>query len=507
MVKSITKKSEKSSKIHQKKSEDKKMPKPKVEVNISKKVEVAKKQQSPSPKSNPIPIKIISKDKSVKSKTSSVKHPLEKQEIHSLKQLEDKILEKFEEKKPEIMELMNVEENKLDVPVDMPTIELVETLGRKKVHSKKIERSAETKTEKIEIQEHQDEVDAYNDLVAGHKKEIKEKNDDDKDYKARVEAILFAVGKYLDDEIISQLCDIDKRNTKKALEELKKEYDAHDGALVVIQEGNSWKINVREKYLSLVRKIVSDTELSKSIMETLAVIAWKTPIYQNEVVRIRGNKCYDHIAELENAGFVTKDKKGRSYVLKTTDKFYNYFDIDQKNLHGVMSEAKLPNQQKTLDETDKPEEKPYSRENLLQALETIETKSIVQTEEDKLAQKQFLEQIHHKIDAASKRTDEVVADMPRPMHELEEEKEQTQSDIPSEDTSETSETPAPLRGNAVVEKDEDIVINTDIPNGSEHHFQKPEEQPQKPKQLTKKQLEKKFKDELQRVKEKSENKK
>ena len=170
---------------------------------------------------------------------------------------------------------------------------------------------------------------------------------------------------------------MDKRHTKKALEDIRKDYDERETALMIIQEGNSWKINVREKYLSLVRKVVADTELSKSIMETLAIIAWKTPVYQNEVVRIRGNKCYDHIAELENAGFVTKDKKGRSFVLKTTDKFYNYFDIDQKQLQGVMNEAKMPVTQMKLEE-DKPQEVTYSREKLLQTLETIETKSIVE---------------------------------------------------------------------------------------------------------------------------------
>jgi len=323
----------------------------------------------------------------------------------------------------------------------------------------------------------------------------KDKDKDEKpDYKTRVEAILFAVGKYLDEEAISQLCDVDKRHTKKALEELKKEYDERDTALMITQEGNSWKINVREKYLSLVRKIVADTELSKSIMETLAIIAWKTPVYQNEVVKIRGNKCYDHIAELENAGFVSKDKKGRSYVLKTTDKFYNYFDIDQKNLHGIMSEAKIPVTQMKLEE--EAEETPYSREKLLQALETIKTRSIVQTEEDKLAEKTFLEQIHQKIDAASKRTDEVVAEIPRPMHE--------QAEI--QQVSVVDEIPSELKSDSISEKGEDIVINTDVPNGAEHHFQKPEEQPHKPKQLTRKQLEKKFKEELQRVKEKGEKK-
>jgi segregation and condensation protein B len=313
--------------------------------------------------------------------------------------------------------------------------------------------------------------------------------------KARVEAILFAIGKYLDDDTIAQLCDIDKRNVKKALEELKNDYDARDTALMIIQEGSNWKINVREKYLSLVRKIVADTELSKSIMETLAVIAWKSPVYQNEVVKIRGNKCYDHIEELVDAGFITKDKKGRSYILKTTEKFYNYFDIDQKNLQDIMGEAKLPTTQTTLVDVDRPEEHVYSREKLLQTLETIETKKIVQTEDDKNAQREFLDRMHQKIIDSAKRTDEVIAEIPKPMHQ-QEQAAQPSEDVPLEVHSET----------IIAKDDEDIVIDTGIANGV-HHFQKPDEQPHKLKHFTKKQLEKKFKEELQRVKEKVEQKK
>ncbi len=414
----------------------------------------------------PLPVKNTSKQ-IIKKEIKETHKPVEEiKEIHSLKELEEKILEKFEENKPEINALLDIKEIN---PVD-------EIIAQMDIPKKEITKKDSSKKEHL----------------------TKEDSENlNKEYKSRVEAILFAVGKYLDEEQISLLCDIDKRHTKKALEELKKDYDEKDTALMVIQEGNSWKINVREKYLNLVRKIVSDTELSKSIMETLAIIAWKTPVYQNEVVRIRGNKCYDHIAELENAGFVTKDKKGRSFVLKTTDKFYNYFDIDQKNLHNVMNEAKMPVTQMKLEE-EKSQETPYSREKLLQALETIETKSIVQTEEDKLAQKSFLDQIHQKIDAASKRTDEVVAEIPRPMHE--------QEHLESEEQIITEHIPQELTGDSVTEKGEDIVINTDVPNGAEHHFQKPEDQTQKIKQLTKKQLEKKFKDELQRVKEKGEKK-
>jgi segregation and condensation protein B len=381
-----------------------------------------------------------------------------KEDIKSLKQMKEKILERYEE------QILSAESR----PAEEPSIVTYKT------HKEHIPNP-----------------------TTGEEKESHGNED-----KSKVEAILFALGKYVDDEMISQLCELDKRHARKALEELKQDYDKRNGALIVFQEGNSWKINVREKYLTLVRKIVADTELSKSIMETLAVIAWKTPINQSEVVRIRGNKCYDHIAELETAGFITKDKKGRSYVLKTTEKFYNYFDIEQKNLKGVMGEAKMP-AQTTLEPVQEPEEIIDSKEKLLKTLETIETKSIVYTDDDKNSQREFLEQMNQKITDAAKRTDEYASEIPRPMHE------QSQPEAPQVPLEAITDQPSEkIDTNTInIPDEEDIVINTDVETGSHHEFQKATEQPQRIKQLTKKQLEKKFKDELQRVKEKSEQKK
>jgi segregation and condensation protein B len=429
---------------------------PKKGMEKNKEVRLAKNTNLHTPIRKPIFIK------------NTTKQSEEIAEIKSLKQMENRIIEKYEEHKIE-------PENKVineDDDIQSVIQEIISERAEKKQDNKKIKETKDTS-----------------------------------EYKSRVEAILFAVGKYLDEESISQLCDIEKKSLKKILESLREEYDKRDTALMIVQEGNSWKINVREKYLSMVRKIVADTELSKSVMETLAVIAWKTPVYQNEVVKIRGNKCYDHIEELVNAGFVTKDKKGRSYVLKTTEKFYNYFDIDKKNLQGVLNEAKNPAKQLTLEtlnsnEPEKIEREEYSREKLIQALETIETKSITQSDEEKRLQSEFLENIHAKIEESSKRTDGVIAEIPKPMHQQEQYANQDGYNIhKSHHEQEVSEN---IQASASSD-DEAIVIDTGTGNGI-NQFQKPEEQPQKVKQFTKKQLEKKFKEELQRVKDKTEQK-
>ncbi len=176
----------------------------------------------------------------------------------------------------------------------------------------------------------------------------------DEDLKNKIEALLFASGKFMSDENLALIIGVEPKEVKKTLKQLKKDYDERYHSLMLTQESDSWKINVREKYLDLVRKIVADTELPKSVLETLAVIAWKSPALQAEIVKTRGNKCYEHIAQLEEMGFVTKDPEGRSFKLKVTEKFFEYFDVEgDKDIKEIFKKVKIPEkppEQQTLEE-------------------------------------------------------------------------------------------------------------------------------------------------------------
>ncbi|HME87355.1 MAG TPA: SMC-Scp complex subunit ScpB [Candidatus Nanoarchaeia archaeon] len=147
------------------------------------------------------------------------------------------------------------------------------------------------------------------------------------DIAKKMEAILFAVGRAISEQELSELSKHSVHEVHTALEHLKTEYHARESPLLIIQEGDAWKLTVHEKYLPIVQQINPHTELSKTILETLAVIAWKQPATQSEVIRIRTNKAYEHIDELERLGFISKDKYGRSYILKVTQKFFDYFDL------------------------------------------------------------------------------------------------------------------------------------------------------------------------------------
>ena len=82
-----------------------------------------------------------------------------------------------------------------------------------------------------------------------------------------------------------------------------------------------------------------NTELEKPALQTLSIIAWKQPIMQSEVVKIRGNSTYEHVKILADSGFITTEKSGVSRLIKLTPKFYEYFDT---NKEAIKSNLKIP---------------------------------------------------------------------------------------------------------------------------------------------------------------------
>ena len=153
------------------------------------------------------------------------------------------------------------------------------------------------------------------------------------EYKEKAEAILFASGKMMKFDDIARLGRFRNREIlQEVLEELKKEYDEKPGSLKIFNDGEIWKLNVSDKHIDTVKNIISETELTKSVTETLAVIAFKYPILQSDVVKIRSNKAYEHLKELQELGYISRQKHGRTNLIKLTDKFFEYFNLPEDKL-------------------------------------------------------------------------------------------------------------------------------------------------------------------------------
>lgn len=204
----------------------------------------------------------------------------------------------------------------------------------------------------------------------------------------QIESLLFASGRKMSVEELKVITGITSNQTiNDALKELQEYYKTKETALMLVDEGEYWKLTTREHYLPLVRKVNPNTELSKSIMETLAVIAWKQPIMQSEVINIRTNKAYEHITDLERMGFLVKEKYGRTFLLKLSQKFYDYFDLEgEKQARELFKNFKEPGtEQKKVNEFEetqateqKTEEQPQETREIL----VDETSNEESTEEE-----------------------------------------------------------------------------------------------------------------------------
>jgi len=109
------------------------------------------------------------------------------------------------------------------------------------------------------------------------------------------------------------------------------EKHSDSGALRIVNKGELFKMDIKEEYVWLTNKLASgSSEFTRAEQETLAIIAYKQPINQSVIVRIRGNKAYDHIKKLIDVGLVKTKKVGHTLELKLDDTFYNYFSIKSK---------------------------------------------------------------------------------------------------------------------------------------------------------------------------------
>jgi len=143
-----------------------------------------------------------------------------------------------------------------------------------------------------------------------------------------LEAIFFISGRFLSMQELISFSDLNPLIIKEIIELLKEKYDRDDSAIELVEKNGLWKMDVKSDYTYLVNKIATgSSEFSKAEQETLAIIAFKQPIKQSVVIKIRGNKAYDHIKKFTDLGLIKKKKFGHTHELSLSDEFYDYFNV------------------------------------------------------------------------------------------------------------------------------------------------------------------------------------
>src|SRR5919106_3270740 len=109
--------------------------------------------------------------------------------------------------------------------------------------------------------------------------------------KSLLEALLFTATEPLTlDHFSSVVPDIDKSVITQVLDELKTDYEARDAGLVLREVASGYQIYSNPKWHEQIQKLFSKPlmiRLSKSALESLAIIAYKQPITLPEIGEIR----------------------------------------------------------------------------------------------------------------------------------------------------------------------------------------------------------------------------
>ncbi len=155
-----------------------------------------------------------------------------------------------------------------------------------------------------------------------------------KQKKAVLESILFAMGDSVEVSKLAAVIEEDEDKTKKLLLELKKEYSDDSHGIELLELEDSFQFAAKAgmyDYLIKIAKVPRKMQLSDSVLEVLSIVAYKQPITRLEIEAIRGvasdyavNKLleYDLICELGR-----KDAPGKPILFGTTENFLRSFGV------------------------------------------------------------------------------------------------------------------------------------------------------------------------------------
>jgi len=159
-----------------------------------------------------------------------------------------------------------------------------------------------------------------------------------------LEAVFFVSGRFLNMQDLISLSDLNPIIIRDLIEKLKEKYDKEDSALEIIEKNGMWKMDVRQEYSYIINKLATgNAEFSKAEQETLAIIAYKQPIKQSVIIKIRGNKAYDHVKKFSDLNLIKKKKMGHTNELSLSDEFYDYFNVSDGEAKGkkIFEEANV----------------------------------------------------------------------------------------------------------------------------------------------------------------------
>lgn len=167
-----------------------------------------------------------------------------------------------------------------------------------------------------------------------------------------IEAILFAKGEPVSLKDISNVIGKKENETKKIIEKIIKNYEEEEKGIKIIKVDNSYQMCTNPQYFTYVKNLYNVPQkknISQTLLETLAIVAYKQPITKSQIEYIRGVSCEHAINSLIKYELIEEkgrlDTIGKPIIFGTTDYFLKYFGFTSlDNMPKVENEEDIKKQ-------------------------------------------------------------------------------------------------------------------------------------------------------------------
>jgi len=149
---------------------------------------------------------------------------------------------------------------------------------------------------------------------------------------ALIEAALYVTGKPLDLKTLGSVVGFRSEDKIKELARyLKTKYGADGSSLEVLELSDGrFVMQLKPQYVRHVKRLATRQLLTPGPMKTLSFIAYRQPVTQSYLAKVRGNLAYSHVKQLRENGLIAEERLGRTKILRTTPNFADYFNLSHE---------------------------------------------------------------------------------------------------------------------------------------------------------------------------------
>lgn len=149
-----------------------------------------------------------------------------------------------------------------------------------------------------------------------------------------LECLLFVAGDPVPITELSRVLELSKPQMQALLTEMERSYREEGRGVQLLVTAETAQLVSSRDYIDAVERLLQPEKtrsVSQSMLETLAVVAYRQPVTRADIEAVRGVRCEYAVSQLQKLGLIAacghKDTPGRPVLFGTTDKFLRQFGL------------------------------------------------------------------------------------------------------------------------------------------------------------------------------------